>query len=469
MPRPRNIERPRTTVRGLFSKRWFVITAPSLLSLTLHLFLALIAGIPRPTYHDEFSYLLAADTFAHFRATNPPHPFWQHFETIHVIHQPTYASKSPPAQGLFMAAGQLLFDQPIVGVWLARALACAAVAWALRASFPRGWALIGGLIAALHPLTLLWSHEYWGGAVPMLGGALALGGMTRILRRPRVLDAILLSLGIALLANSRPYEGLVFTIVVTLVLAIGFLRRRNVRWGGLITRAVLPATLILSLVAAAMLYYNHRVTNDPLKLPYLVHEEQYGLTPLFLFQEPRPTPLYRHKSIENYHVRWALPWYTSQQSVSGFFNVLWNVKLRELLPDYTATGVLAFPIIVALLGLRRNRRLRPIALALLLFSLALLPATWIQSHYVAPAFILILALAVGGLRRISTWPFGRAITAVIALALLVTFSFQAYAILMKSLAPGHYSNQRQDVMDRLLSSGPKHLVFVRYGSDHNVH
>ena len=107
--------------------------------------------------------------------------------------------------------------------------------------------------------------------------------------------------------------------------------------------------------------------------------------------------------------------------------------------------------------------------ALLLFSLALLPATWVQSHYVAPAFILMFALAVGGLRRISTWPFGRALTTVIALALLVTTSFQAYAILTKSLSPGHYSNQRQDVIDRLLSSDRKHLVFVRYALDHNVH
>jgi hypothetical protein len=368
-----------------------------------------------------------------------------------------------------MAAGRLLFDQPIVGIWLASALACGAVAWTLRAYFPPRWALAGGAIAALHPLTLLWSQEYWGGAVPMLGGALLLGAMTRALRRPRVLDAIMLSLGIALLANSRPYEGFVFTVVVTLVLAIRFLRRRNVRWGGLIARAALPAILVVSLVAAAMLYYNHRVTGHALKLPYLVHEEQYGLAPLFLFQHPRPTPAYRHKSIADYHTRWAMPWYTSQQTIGGFLKVLFTVKLREIVPDYTATGVLALPIIVALIGLVRDRRLRPVALMLLLFSVALLPATWIQSHYVAPAFILILALAVGGLRRISTRPFGRATPILLSLALLVTLSFQAYAILSKSLAPAHYSNQRQDVIDRLLSSGPKHLVFVRYAPDHNLH
>src|ERR1041384_2164322 len=137
--------------------------------------LSVLGRMPEPEVHDEFSNLLAADTLAHGRLTNPTHPMWVHFETFHVIHQPTYASKYPPAEGLMLALGQVLTGYPIFGVWLGTAAACAAIYWMLLAWVPAWLALLGGLMTALHPGILYWSQLFWGGQPAMIGGGLDYG------------------------------------------------------------------------------------------------------------------------------------------------------------------------------------------------------------------------------------------------------------------------------------------------------
>src|SRR6476646_2483480 len=122
----------------------------AMIGMALTAAISILVNFPEPAVHDEFCYVLSGQTFARARLTNPKHPLLEFFETIYVIHDPTYQSKYPPGQGLVLAAGIALFNEPIVGVWLGTGLACGAVTWMLLAWLPGRWAVAGGFIAAMH-------------------------------------------------------------------------------------------------------------------------------------------------------------------------------------------------------------------------------------------------------------------------------------------------------------------------------
>ncbi len=213
-----------------------------------------ILSIPPPAIDDEFSYLLQADTYLHGRLTNPTPPMWTHLETFHVNMQPTYQSKYPPAQGLVLAAGQRIGGHPIVGVWLSMAAMCATICWMLQEWISPEWAMAGGLILAIRlSVFSYWGNSYWGGAVPATGGALLLGGLVRLVKCLRVRDALLMGLGIAILANSRPYEGLLLCIPVGVFLLFWWLRKESAEFFLVMRRAILPLAFVhYGITAGAM-------------------------------------------------------------------------------------------------------------------------------------------------------------------------------------------------------------------------
>jgi len=58
---------------------------------------------PIPSIHDEFSYMLMGDTFAHGHIVNSSPALPEFYETFDVLVHPVYVSKYFPAQGVFLA------------------------------------------------------------------------------------------------------------------------------------------------------------------------------------------------------------------------------------------------------------------------------------------------------------------------------------------------------------------------------
>src|SRR5439155_26272666 len=93
---------------------------------------------------------------------------------------------------------------------------------------PPSWALLGGLLAVVRLGSFsYWANSYWGGAVPAFGGGLVLVALPRIKRHQRVRDSLLMCLGLAILANSRPYESLFFCLPVGAFLLVFMLGKEK--------------------------------------------------------------------------------------------------------------------------------------------------------------------------------------------------------------------------------------------------
>ncbi|HYG97650.1 MAG TPA: hypothetical protein VD837_00855 [Terriglobales bacterium] len=420
---------------------------------------------PEPIIPDEFSFVLGAQTFALGRITNPVHPFWQHFESFHINLVPSYQTMYPPAPSLFLTIGVVLANHPWWGVWLSCGLMCGAICWALQPLIRPKYALLAGMYCGLkYGMFTQYGDSYWGGSVSALGAAITLGAYARLVRTNRPAYIAVLAVGVALLANSRPFEGFLFAVPVATALLVWIHRTRSY------IRVLLPTAALVGIVAAATGYYNYRSTGSPTLMPYIANYHQYHFVRPFIGTGMSEEPKYRHYQMAKLFETWEGRPGELSRTREGIEFLTQNKYKFYYVEHFAPLMILALTGLGYALWSRRHNILTSTFLLVWLGLFAVV--WWPLSSYPAPLLVSFLGLAFLGIRYLRAlrlrghkpgYYWARGLVLVLLIASLMSYHerFQLGKRLQWSF-PAPWNIERQRIIHHLQNSGGNHLLIVKY-------
>ncbi len=441
-----------------------LIAAAVLLRLTL----LPVEPVPVPLFHDEFSYLLGADTFAHGRLTNPTPALPIVFETIHTDMWPTYQSMYMPGTALLLTLGAALHF-PWLAVLLVTAGFCGAVYWMTAGWLPRPYALAAGTVAIAVTETMNWWFDnYFCIALPALAGALVLGSVPRIAARCTAASTLPLGIGLVILMMTRPYEGVCLTLPPVLVL-VWTLRAAGIR--KLLSLAAPPLAL-LALAFSWLLLYNVRGTGHALLFPYMLNYQAYHITGPFLFSAKKAVPLYHLDMLHKFYTFAELPQFDFMRQHPFLF-------LARKLEVYYYAFAVGFGSLLTLGVVSLARRYREgLLLAPLLafcgFAFELVLMAWAPfPQYAAPAAPLFFLLVAFGYRFVRGWGGWRVSGARLARGFVLAELLITANVLFLRVThhrnpqePQYITKDRVVVEKEVLAAPGKQLCLVRYTPGH---
>jgi hypothetical protein len=170
-----------------------------------------------------------------------------------------------------------------------------------------------------------------------------------------------------------------------------------------------------------MAYYNYRVFGDPFTPPYRVNRATYASAPVFLWQRPRPEPVYRHKVMRDFYTNWELADFLYARTPTGFLHGTIK-KLGTV--AFFFFGFALLPPLIMLPRVLRDRRVRFPLAAGAVFGVGLCMNAWLFPHYVAPFTCALYAILLQGMRHLRVWrpgfqPVGLALVRVIPIVCMV--------------------------------------------------
>ena len=265
----------------------------------------------------------------------------------------------------------------------------------LQGWFPPFWAFIGALLVLVRLGTFsYWANSYFGGTLPAIGGALVLGALPRIKRCQKVGDSLLMGVGFAILASSRPFEGLIFSLPVVMALLIWIWKKRRLRARPLAPPVLVPLALVLSVAMAAMLYYFWRTTGSPFRTAYQVNLQTQDSVPIFPWQPLRPV---LHADMRSVFFDAEI----EQYKLARFHPVISAVARAVQFYLFFLGPALTVPF---LLLAARTRQLKPsVRLFVTVFSISacgLLLPIYYGPTYAAPLTCVVYALLLAAMQRI---------------------------------------------------------------------
>jgi hypothetical protein len=117
---------------------------------------------------------------------------------------------------------------------------------------------------------------------------------------------------------SRPFEVALLSGLLALPFAYEWIRNGSF-WSREFWFAWSPAALILMFGFSMQGLVNQQVTGSWFQLPYQLHEKQYGVAPVFVWQKPHePSVGHRFPEQVAFHRGWSMEAYESAASWSGY-------------------------------------------------------------------------------------------------------------------------------------------------------